>query len=245
VREIIKKAVSKTYGFLDVSLSQTGYFIGLSDKQGYYKTEYYIMSNEKHKLFKRLLNEQLMQFSLNKIKTFFLGILKANKNILFGHPVKITKDNKVEFEFYNKNNKKINNFFAQVEIKPNNFFSNEFKEELFKYDSEGFLFYIPKREKIKQKNGRFEVKAIRVHEQVVRHKINSIFNKLKELGKSYGYNKCIIDLKRKRVTLFVKMYFSKKIQDFFKEELAELDDFEIIYINDTKNTKTRKFNGKT
>jgi hypothetical protein len=234
IRDIIKTAIIKTYNFINVSISEDGYLLGLKNNDtSYYEIQYYNMSKKKYNQFKELLEKQLLSYSLEKIKKYFFSIVKTNHNILYARPARITKE-QVEFKFFNRNQKEIKNFYALLDIRSENFFGNEFKQELFKYEDEGFLFYIPKREKIIQDNGRFRVKIIRVHEQIIRHKINSIFNKLKNLGNTYGYTKCIIDLKRRRITLFINMFFSKKIQDFFKEELQEIDNFEIVYINSKK-----------
>jgi len=232
---IIKNAIAEIYGFSNVSISDEGSLIGLViEGRNKYKIKYYNVSKDKYKSFKDMLSKKLLELSFKKIISYFESIVQSNRNMIYGR-VKDIKDGNVRFKLYNVHNKEIKNFVAELPISEKHFFSNEYHQKLYTYEDEGFLFFVPKRFKVIQKNGIFKVKVVRVHEQVIRHKINSIFKELKEkLGKSYGYNKCIIDLKKKRITLFVRMFFSDKIQAFFKEELGELDDFEIIYINEYK-----------
>lgn len=232
VRNIINIALSKTYNCQTVSLSDEGYIIGLflMDMSKKYQLKYFNISQQKYQKFLKILNEELMNCSLKKVQKIFRSIVSGNNGFIYAQPCKV-KNNQVEFRFYNKNKKEIKNFYTELQVSERNFFKQEFLEKRYLYENEGFLFYVPKREKIKEYNGRFKVKVIRVHEQVVRHKLNTIFKKIKHnLGKSYGYEKCYIDLKNKKITLFINTLISNEIKQFITSELLELDSFELILI---------------
>lgn len=77
------------------------------------------------------------------------------------------------------------------------------------------MLYIPKREKIKMSNGIFKVNAFRKHPEIIRLKLNSLFKEIKEtLGKAYGYEKLLINLKEKNNNNF-KSFLFRSDKKFF------------------------------
>lgn len=230
-REVVMNSLAKAYNFTNVSISNRGTITGvtINKKSKFLDLKYYNISRKKYNLFLKNLDDELILKSTSKIEKKFLQLIKSANNILYGKVYELDGPI-IKFKLYNKSGHELKNFFADVNR------SNLLKKDIQELKKEkGFLLYIPKREKIQEKNGIFSTKAIRNHNEIVRYFVNSIFKDIKEtLGKSYGYSKCVINLNEKTITLFLNLYFSKPVQEYFEDSLRELDDFKVIYINKYK-----------
>jgi hypothetical protein len=233
IQDSITKTISKIYGFENAVVNTNGSIIGIVKTKSYdFELQHYNISKAKHKQFLNLLEQELYIKTSTFIKNKISRIIKMSNQILYGK-IKEENGNLLKFKLFNKNGQEINNFFAEINKK--DFFTNEIKQELFKEQNRGFLLYIPKREKISLENGILSIKAIRKHSEIVRYIINNRLKSIKEkLGESYGYDKCIINIKTKTITLFLKLYFSNAVKEYFEESLKEYEDFKIVYINNFK-----------
>jgi hypothetical protein len=229
VKDAINISLSKVYGLRKIVVTANGSILGIKNTTNEFDIKHYNISNKNFKIFTDYLDVELYNRSTNKIKKSIYKIIKTNKNILYSKVVEIN-NNVYKLKILNKNGKEIKNFF--VFIKKENFFKNENP----KID-DGFLIYIPKREKLHVENGFFYIKAVRKHESVIRYIINNRFKNIKKhFGSIYGYNKCIINIESKKIVLKLRIFFSDVIKEYFEESLKEFDDFKVIYINDFKGS---------
>lgn len=230
VNDCINKALSECYGYERVTFNKDGSLTGLLKEENKNVIKHHNISKKIYGQFQKKLTEQFFIKSFSKIEKKFKQLIKTNENIFYG---KVTEEGPTEIKLalYDKKGNKINNFFVYIKKKSKFIFKNELLNKRYVLD-EGMLIYIPKREKIEQKNGIFVTNAIRKHPEIIRLKINSLFKELKEnLGKSYGYEKVLINLKEKRITIITNLFFSDVVRNFLKKELLEIDDFELIFIN--------------
>ena len=228
VKDSISSTVAKVYGFERAVVTSKGSIIGLNKTSSHsFDLKHYNLSKVKHKQFLNELEQSLHEKTSKIIKNKISKIISFGNYILYGK-IKEEKGNLLKFKLFNKNGQEIKNFYAF--INKDEFFTNEINKKDFL--EKGYLLYIPKREKLNIKNGILSIKAIRKHNEIIRYIINNRFKDIKsKLGASYGYDKCIIDIKSKKIILFLKLFFSKPVKEYFEEALAEYEDFKIIYIN--------------
>lgn len=223
-KDAINKAISKIYGFERVSISKEGAIVGIisNKNSAVYELKHYNVSKTKYKEFLDVLDNELYLKSIEKIQSKFQDIIKNSKNIVYGK-LKEKKEKTLIFKLFNKNSLEIKNFY--IEIKQKDLFANESCTQ-----GKGFLFHVPKREKIEVNNGIFKIKAVRKHNEIIRHIVNNTFREIKKtLGRSCGYKKCFIDIKSKRITLLLSAYLSPAVKEFLENKLRELDNFKVIY----------------
>lgn len=235
VKAIINNSLSEVYQLEGVSLDlKKGTLLGINKEKptDSFDLKYFNISNKKYNAFLKLLNNKLFELSSDRLSDKFKNLLAKSNNILYGR-VEEVKDNRVKLSLYNRRNNKINNFILFLKV--SEFFDNEILNRNYANLGKGFLLHVSERIKPKHKNGFFHITGTRKHPEIVRYYINNIFGKIKEnLGKSYGYEKCIIDIKNKKITLILNLYFSNTVKKYFEEQLEELDKFKIIYINSKK-----------
>lgn len=234
VNDCINKALSESYGYERVVFNKDGSITALK-KQGSFKNEikHHNISKKIYKVFQNKLSSMFYQKSFQKIENKFKSLAKANENILYGKIIEVNNE-EIKLNIYDKANIKINNFYVSVKKKSKYIFKNELHND--KYDiNEGMLIYIPERQKIEEKNGKFYISASRKHPEIIRLKINSYFKEIKsKLGKSYGYEKILINLKEKKITIITKLNFSQVVRNYLQNKLIEIDDFELIFINNKR-----------
>lgn len=234
VSDCINKALSECYGYERVVFNKDGSITGLLKEKGKHVIKHHNISKKIYNTFQKKLSEQFYSKSFQRIEKKFKSLINMNESIFYGKIVEVNST-EIKLSLYDKTGKKINNFYAIIKKKSNYIFKKELINK--RYDLEkGLLLYIPKREKIKMSNGIFKVNAFRKHPEIIRLKLNSLFKEIKEtLGKAYGYEKLLINLKEKKITIISNLFFSEVIKNFLIEELEVIDEFKIIFINKKEN----------
>jgi hypothetical protein len=230
VNDCINKALAECYGYERVTFNKDGSILGLKKELNSNVIKHHNISKKIYNSFQKKLSEHFYNKSFEKIEKKFKTLIITNQNIFYGKIVE-TGPTELKLSLYDKTGNRINNFFVTIIKKSKNIFKNELLNCRYDLD-EGMLIYIPKREKIIEKSGIFSVKAVRKHPEIIRLKINSLFKEIKEkLGKSYGYEKVLINLKNKQIVIVSKLYFSEVVKNFLTEELQKIDEFKLIFIN--------------
>lgn len=234
VSDCINKALSECYGYERVVFNKDGSITGLLKDKGKHVIKHHNISKKIYNTFQKKLSEQFYSKSFQRIEKKFKSLIRINENIFYGKIVEVN-NTELKLSLYDKTGKKINNFYALIKKKSNFIFKNELIKKRYELDK-GMLIYIPNREKIEMKNGIFKVNALRKHPEIIRLKLNSLFKEIKEtLGKAYGYEKLLINLKQKKITIISNLFFSDVVKNFLIEELEEIDEFKIIFINKRGN----------
>lgn len=230
VSDCINKALSECYGYERVVFNKDGSITGLLKENGRNVIKHHNISKKIYNTFQKKLSEQFYSKSFQRIEKKFKSLINLNESIFYGKVVEVN-NTEIKLSLYDKTGKKINNFYAIIKKKSNYIFKNELINKRYDLDK-GLLLYIPKREKIEMRNGIFKVNAFRKHPEIIRLKLNSLFKEIKEtLGKAYGYEKLLINLKQKKITIISNLFFSDVVKNFLIEELEEIDEFKIIFIN--------------
>lgn len=237
--ECVISSLSKAYGYKRVVVNPDGSITGLKQesKKEDFKLTHHNISKKIYKKFQEELSKEFYRKSFEKIENKFSNLVKNNNQIMYGR-VQEYSEEEIVFKLFDTNGNQIKNFLAVV---PNNkkfLFENEVNNNFYKQSEKGMLLYIPKREKIIQTNGIFKIKAVRRHEIIIRHHINTVFRKLKDiLGVGYGYKKCFINLKEKKITIFLNLFFSPSAQEYFENKIKEVDNLNFVYVNAFKGSK--------
>lgn len=238
VNECIVTSLAKAYKYERITFNADGSITGVkkTDKNSFTLIHHNI-SRKIYKQFEKILHNEFYNKSFLKIEKRFDKLILESHNIFFGKCYE-NNDNNVVFELYDSNNTKLKNFYAVLNLDKNKIFSNEFNNGLYNQKEKGLLLYIPKREKISQVNGKFYIKSIRRHPDIIRFLLNNIFKDIKsKLGGTYSYNKCFINLRLKKITLFTNVSFSDVVREFINKRLSILEDFEVTYINAKRDIK--------
>lgn len=238
VNDCITSSLAKAYKYERVMFNEDGSITGVKrTEKNTFNLIHHNISRKIYKQFEKILHNEFYTKSFLKIELRFTKLIDESNNIFFGKVID-TNEKEVVFELYDSSNNKLKNFYGVLAISKNKIFTNELNNGLYNQKEKGLLLYIPKREKIIQKNGKFFIKCIRKHPDIIRFLLNNIFKDIKKkLGFSYSYNKCFINLRNKKITLFTNISFSDVVIEYINKRLNMLDYFDVTYINAKKVLK--------